>query len=195
MLTIMNKNNLKPGEVTELILETIADYLIDMGGYFKPSLNVLVGLIIKEILKKRKIEKKKIERSLKILEKREIIILEEKDDKVFIQLHKNGKSKIIKYSIKLLLDFKKKEKKWKGKWYIVFFDVPEIQRNKRDYLRRFLLKLGFYPYQKSVYLFPYECEEEINLIKTVVEGAKYMKYTIAEKIEDENLAKIFFKLH
>lgn len=190
----MNKNNLKPGEVTELILESIANYLIDMGGYFKPSLNVLVGLIIKEILKKRKIEKKKIERSLKILEKREIIILEEKDDKVFIQLHENGKSKIIKYSIKLLLYFKKKEKKWKGKWYMVFFDVPEIQRNKRDYLRRFLLKLGFYPYQKSVYLFPYECEEEINLIKTVVEGAKYMKYIVAEKIEDEKLAKTFFKL-
>lgn len=195
MLTIMNKNNLKPGEVTELILESIANYLIDMGGYFKPSLNVLVGLIIKEILKKRKIEKKKIERSLKILEKREIIILEEKDDKVFIQLHENGKSKIIKYSIELLLDFKKRKKEWDGKWFMVFFDVPEIQRNKRDYLRRFLLKLGFYPYQKSVYLFPYECEEEINLIKTIVEGAKYMKYIIAEKIEDENLAKTFFKLH
>ena len=35
---------------------------------------------------------------------------------------------------------------------------------------------------------------EINLIKKIVEGAKYMKYIIAEKIEDENLAKIFFKL-
>ena len=77
---------------------------------------------------------------------------------------------------------------------MVFFDVPEIQRNKRDYLRKFLNKIGFYRYQKSVYIFPYECEEEINLIKKIVEGAKYMKYIIAEKIEDEDAIKTFFKL-
>lgn len=72
--------------------------------------------------------------------------------------------------------------------------MPEAQRNKRDYLRKFLIKLGFYQYQKSVYLFPYECEKEVSLIKKIVEGAKYMKYIIAEKIEDELSAKEYFKL-
>ena len=93
-----------------------------------------------------------------------------------------------------MLDFKRKEKKRDGRWFLVFFDVPEIQRNKRDYLRKFLRKLGFFPYQKSVYLFPYECEEEVRLIKKIVAGAKYMKYIIAEKIEDEDLARTFFKI-
>ncbi|PIQ72998.1 CRISPR-associated endonuclease Cas2 [Candidatus Roizmanbacteria bacterium CG_4_10_14_0_2_um_filter_36_35] len=190
----MKNDKLKSGEVIESILETIADELIDMGGYYKPRLNVIIGHLIKEIIKRRKINKKKIQRAIKILEKKEIIALEEKDEQIFVQLHNKGKSTVLKYSIKSLFDFKKLKKKWQKKWYLVFFDVPEIQRNKRDYLRRFLLKLGFYPYQKSVYLFPYECEKEINLIKKIVEGAKYMKYIIAEKIEDENLAKIFFKL-
>ncbi|MDO8609981.1 MAG: CRISPR-associated endonuclease Cas2, partial [bacterium] len=96
--------------------------------------------------------------------------------------------------IKALLEFKKKKKQWNGKLCMVFFDVPEIQRNKRNYLRRLLLKIGFYGYQKSVYVFPYDCENEINLIKKIVEGAQYMKYIIAEKIEDELSIKNYFKL-
>ena len=87
-----------------------------------------------------------------------------------------------------------KKKKWNGKWFLVFFDVPESQRVKRDYLRKFLQQMGFFRYQKSVYLFPYECEEEVKLIKKIVEAAKYMKYIIAEKIEDESVAKTFFRL-
>jgi len=92
------------------------------------------------------------------------------------------------------LEFKKKNKQWNGKWFFVFFDVPETQKNKRDYLRKFLIKLGFFPYQKSVYIFPYECEKEVELIKKIVEGAKYMKYIVAEKIEDETKVKDYFKL-
>lgn len=190
----MKNNKLKSGEVIESILETIAEILISLGGYYKPRLNVIIGNLIKAVINKRRIDKKKIYRSIKMLEKREIIILKEINEQVFVQLHDNGKSTVLKYSIKSLLNFKKSKMEWQKKWYLVLFDVPEIQRNKRDYLRRLLLKLGFYPYQKSVYLFPYDCEEEIRLIKKIVEGGKYMSYIVAEKIENEKLAKIFFKL-
>jgi CRISPR-associated endonuclease Cas2 len=131
---------------------------------------------------------------MKILEKKQIIYLEENGNEVFVHIHNKGELTLLKYSIKSLLNFKRRRKMWQRKWYVVFFDVPEIQRNKRDYLRRFLLKLGFYRYQKSVYLFPYECEKEINLIKKIVEGAKYINYIVAEKIENEEQAKIFFNL-
>jgi len=126
--------------------------------------------------------------------KKDILNLQEKNGKVTVYLKNENHPKIIEYSIKSLLDFKRKEKKWNGKWFFVFFDVPEIQRNKRNYLRKFLIKLGFYPYQKSVYIFPYECEREVELIKKIVEGAKYIKYIIAEKIEEETDAKEYFKL-
>ncbi len=139
-------------------------------------------------------KKSKITRVLANLEKKEILNLQEKEGKVIVYLKNKNHPKIIEYSIKNLLDFKKKEKKWNGKWFLVFFDVPEVQKNKREYLRKFLIKMGFYRYQKSVYLFPYECEKEVGLIKKIVEGAKYMKYIIAEKIEDEPKAKDYFKL-
>jgi CRISPR-associated endonuclease Cas2 len=193
----LNKIKLKRWQLTKAVFEIILMGIISGGGHpLKPALPLIIDGIIR-LLKEKKnidIEEKKIRRILDNLEKREIIYLEEKDDKIFVHGVNSNHPRVIKYSIKILLDFKKKKKKWNGKWFLVFFDVPEIQRNKRDYLRKFLRDLGFYPYQKSVYLFPYECEKEITLIKKIVEGAKYMRYIIAEKIENEEQAKIFFNL-
>jgi len=187
---------LKRGQLYWYILEIIGLTLISGGNPLRP----IIPLAIKEIIKTLKevknlnIEEKKIKKSLESLEKNEIINLEEKGGNIFVKLKDKNNLTVIKYSTKALLDFKKKEKKWNGKWFLVFFDVPEIQRNKRNYLRKFLVDIGFYQYQKSIYIFPYECEKEIILIKKIVEGAKYMKYLVAEKIEDEKLIKSFFKL-
>jgi CRISPR-associated endonuclease Cas2 len=196
-LSSLKKIKLKRWELSKAILEVIVIGLVSGGGHpLKPTLPLMIDTIAKLIKggKQINIEEEKIKRVLKNLEKRDIISLKEKGGKIFVHTVNNHHHQVIKYSIKILLDFKKKTKKWNGKWFMVFFDVPEIQRNKRDYLRGFLVKLGFYPYQKSVYLFPYECEKEVSLIKKIVEGAKYMKYIVAEKIEDEKIAKIFFNL-
>ncbi len=178
------------GELTDLVLEAIANGLIEMKWGYKPRLPVVLGLILKYILeiKRKKISKEKIQRKLKNLEQRDILEIEEKNNDVYISLKNKGEKKIVKYSLQLLLDYKKREKRWDGKWFLVFFDVPEIQRNKRDYLRKLLKQLGFYQYQQSVYLFPYACDKEVVFIKKIVEGARYMKYIIAERIEDEELA-------
>jgi len=192
-----NKTRLKPGQIYWEIIKLLGMIYLSGGGLIsRPILPLLVDEI-KKLLKELKnieVEKEKIQTTLLKLEKRQIINLTEKDEKVFVEIEGKNKSVILKYSIKSILDFKKKKKEWNGRWYMVFFDVPEIQRNKRNYLRIFLIKIGFYRYQKSVYIFPYECEKEIQLIKQIVEGGKYMKYIIADKIEDEKTIKTFFKI-
>jgi CRISPR-associated endonuclease Cas2 len=187
---------LKRGQLYWYILEVVGLTLLSGGNPLRPIIPLAVKEIQKTLkeLKNLKVTEKNIEKSLKNLEKHEIIDLEEKGGEVFVKLKDKENLVVIKYSIKALLDFKKKEKKWNGKWFLVFFDVPEIQRNKRDYLRKFLHKIGFYCFQKSVYIFPYECEKEIALIKKIIEGARYMKYIIAEKIEDEEKIRSFFNL-
>jgi len=195
------KRLVKYGEISKGVLTYFGDAL--MAGYSSIegrrggiSPMMIMGYL-EDLLKSIKTDQeknRKLLRVLKNLEKQEILDLQEKDDKVIVYLKNKNHPKIVEYSIKNILEFKKKEKKWNGKWFLVFFDVPEIQRNKRDYLRKLLVRLGFYQYQKSVYLFPYECEKEVALIKKIVEGAKYMKYIIAEKIEDEVNAKKYFRL-
>ncbi|MEM4271424.1 MAG: CRISPR-associated endonuclease Cas2 [Candidatus Pacearchaeota archaeon] len=199
---IMAKKNpvFKYGELTKLVLTHIVDSVFE--GYQAvarrkgPGIFTIMEEIVRYIIevKKHRVSRAKVLRVLENLEKKEIIDLQEKDDKIFVYLKDKNHPKIIEYSIKSLLEFKKKKKVWDGRWFLVFFDVPESQRNKRDYLRKFLKKLGFYPYQKSVYLFPYECEKEVALIKKIVEGAKYMNYVVAERIEDESRARKYFHL-
>lgn len=187
---------LKRGQLYWYILEIIGMTLILGGNPLRPIIPMAFKEIIKTLkeVKQINIEEKKIKKSLEKLEKKEIINLEEKNGKLFVRIKDKNNRTIIKYSTKALLDLKRKTKRWNKKWFLVFFDVPESQRNKRNYLRKFLVDIGFYQYQKSIYIFPYECEKEIILIKKIVEGAKYIRYIIAEQIDDERTIKTFFKL-
>lgn len=193
---IKSKDTYKHNELRQIILAALGLGVIVGGVLITPNFPIVLGMIISLIkdFKKKDISEKKVKRVLQNLEKKEIIYLETKGEEVFVHLKNFFHPTILKYSLKEIFELKKQEKKWREKWYIVMFDVPEIQRNKRVYLRKFLRQIGFYPYQKSVYVFPYECEKEISLIKKIVEGGKYMSYIIADKIERENEAKIYFQL-
>jgi len=193
-----NKKRLKYGEIVDLLLEGLANNMIE-GWRWMPDrcqMPVILGDLIKYVLevKRKKIEEGRLKNTIKDLERRDVLLIEEKKDKAYVYLQEKGRKKVVEYSLKLILDFKRKKKKWDGRWFIVFFDVPEIQRNKRDYLRKFLKRLGFYPYQQSVYIFPYECGKEMAFIKKMIEGAKYISYIVAEKIEEEEKVKRFFNL-
>lgn len=186
----------KRGELYWEILKVLGMAAIGGSSINRPIMPLAaaeIARLLKE-LRSLTVEEKKIQRTLASLEKKEIISITEKGSNVSVVIKDRNHPVIVKYSVKAILDFKKKEKRWNGKWFMVFFDVPEIQRNKRDYLRGFLRDLGFFPYQKSAYIFPYACEEEITLIKNIVAAAAYMKYIIAEKIEDEERIKKYFNL-
>jgi CRISPR-associated endonuclease Cas2 len=190
------KSRIKYGEIVKGIFMALAEANAAASAKVHPNIFVIIDEIYEYIKEKSKakIPKHKIRRAIKVLEKKNILYLEEKKDKVYVHIKDKKNIIVQKYSLKALLDFKRKNKTWDGKWFLVIFDVPEKQKNKRDYMRRFLVDLGFYPYQKSVYIFPYECEKEVKLIKEIVEGTHYMKYIIAQNIEDEDHIKTFFKL-
>lgn len=191
-----SEDQYKHRQLRQIVLAALGISVLIGGIMITPNFPIVLGSILSLIkdFKKKDIPPAKIKRVLKNLEKKEIIYLEVKDKEVYVHLKNWLTPSIVKYSLQAILDFKKRKKQWNGKWFLVMFDVPEIQRNKRAYLRNFLKYIGFYPYQKSVYLLPYECEKEIALVKKIVEGAKYMSYVIAEKIENEQAAKIYFGL-
>ena len=168
-----------------------------MGGsvLITPNFPIVCGLLLKliEEIKGIKLPRYKVNRVLRKLEKREIVELEIKDKEVYVKVKEKNNIEIINYSIKTLLELKKK-KRWYGKWFLVIFDVPEKERKKRDYLRKFLKQIGFYSYNESVYVFPYECEKEIALVKKIVEGGEYISYIVADKLEKEEEIKRKFGL-
>src|SRR3989339_49786 len=93
------------------------------------------------------------------------------------------------------VEWKKIDKKdWDGKWRFIVFDVPEKFRTGRDALRWKIKKLGFYELQKSVFIFPYKCEDEINFIIEFFGIRKYVRYGIIDFIDNKAHLKQIFGL-
>ena len=87
----------------------------------------------------------------------------------------------------------KKPKKWDGKWRIVIFDITELKRNHREAFRGKLKELGFRVLQKSVWIHPFSCRDEIILLRDFFGlDENNIRLIVAEEIEnDEELRKIF----
>lgn len=183
------------GQVIEKILDGVAELLMATKTSYYGNIYFAAGKIIKILLEEKKLKQNQIKRSLNNLKKRKLIYIKKNKDQAYVYFTKEGKRKILKYSLRKILALKKENKKWKGYWFIVFFDVPEEEKLKRDYLRKFLKYIGFISYQKSVYIFPFECKEEVNLIKKMIDGGKYIRYVIAKEIEDEQKYRRIFHLH
>ncbi|MFC1756989.1 CRISPR-associated endonuclease Cas2 [Patescibacteria group bacterium] len=115
-----------------------------------------------------------------------------KDGTTTIILTVEGKKKALTYN---LLDLKiAKPKKWDGRWRIVLFDIPEKRRKERDSLRYFLRDMGFFEYQKSVFVHPYDCENEIDYIIEDFKVRKFVRFVVADKLDNELHLKKHFDL-
>ena len=86
----------------------------------------------------------------------------------------------------------KKPKKWNGKWRLVIFDIPMRFTKGREALRYHLKELNFFQFQKSAWIYPYQCEDEIIFIADFFGVGKYVEtLTIENILRDEKLKKHF----
>jgi len=133
---------------------------------------------------------KKISHELKNLNRTNLIkkIIKTKEGNYNIELTEKGKIKALEYYF--LRELEIKDKKWDGKWRMLIFDIPERLRNGRDSLRRKIKKLGFCELQKSVFVIPYECKKEIDLVVNFFELGRYVHYGILEIMGDEANQKL-----
>lgn len=115
--------------------------------------------------------------------------MQNSDGTITFVLTQKGKMRAITYNFN---NMKIEKDKWDGKWRFIIFDIPEKIRVGRDALRKKVKELGFYELQKSVFVFPYKCEDEINFIIEFFDMRKYVRYGIIDSIDNEiHLKKIF----
>ena len=88
----------------------------------------------------------------------------------------------------------KKPKKWDKKWRVLIFDIPEYRSSLRNKVRRTLNAIGFVRLQNSVWIYPYECEDLINLLKADFGIGKDLLYLIVDSLEYDNKLKKEFNL-
>ena len=140
---------------------------------------------------KNKYSKEKIARSLAYLKHKKLIeILEEKNGKMKVRLTNRGKKRLAEYSLNTLEI--KKPKLWDGKWRILMFDIPAHPKRynyARNALRNKVKELGFCQIQKSVWVYPYDCEEELLFVAEVFDVQNHIEIMTVEKILHEKSIK------
>ncbi|MEK9135342.1 MAG: hypothetical protein AAB451_03570 [Patescibacteria group bacterium] len=139
----------------------------------------------------QKYPKNKISDIFSRLKRQGLIETEQRGGQIHIKLSPEGRKKAGIYQINSLLI--KRPKKWDSKWRIVIFDIAELKKTHREAFRGKLKELGFQVLQKSVWVHPFNCEDEVCLLRDFFGlDKKDVQLIIAEKIEDsEELKKIF----
>ncbi len=141
----------------------------------------------------RNINEARLAKSLGGLNKNKIIIIREEKDKFTVRLTEKGK-KVVKEILFAGMNIEK-QKIWDKKWRIVIFDIPERKRrHMRDAMRQKLQTIGFYQLQKSVWVHPYPCEKEIQLLCEVFEINPFVNIITAEKIYNDDILLKHFEL-
>ncbi len=89
----------------------------------------------------------------------------------------------------------KKKRRWDKRWRVVIFDIPEKRRRIRDRLRIIMSELGFVRLQDSVWVYPYDCEDLMALLKADLKIGVAVLYMVVEHIENDNHLLAHFALN
>ena len=141
--------------------------------------------IVRSIAKEwRKINERNLRTAIKNLYKSKMVDYKENTDgTVRVVLTEMGRSKILKYDLDKIEI--KKPARWDKLWRLVVFDIPEDKNFGRKALAAKLKELGFYPMQKSVFIHPYECKDEIDFITEMFELTPYVRFLRVKDVDIE----------
>ena len=114
----------------------------------------------------------------------------EKDGKKYLRITPTGRKAFAFEQAKVAL--KNQKKKWDGRWRMIVFDIPERRSHIRARLRAVMSDIGFVRLQDSVWVYPYDCEDFVALLKAELRIGKDVLYAIADTIEhDKGLRRQF----
>jgi len=142
---------------------------------------------------KNKAQRKHFLSAFSYLRSKGLINVYKKNKQIYISLTKQGKERANQYQIDDLEI--KKPRKWDKKWRVIIFDIKHEHRIKREALRGKLKELDFYQLQKSVWVHPYNCSGEIDLLRKFFGLSKgEVRIILAQKIEDDEKIKKAYEI-
>jgi len=121
------------------------------------------------------------------------IAFEKREGKQYARITASGRKALIFEQEKAKLANAKK-KRWNERWRVIIFDIPERRRRTRDRLRNIMERTGFVRLQDSVWVFPYDCEDFIALLKAELKIGAAVLYMVVEHIENDKHLRAQFGL-
>lgn len=138
------------------------------------------------------IEKQAADRAINALYASKLLeARENQDGTATLVLNEKGKKRALTYQAKNMKIAR--PPKWDKKWRVITFDIPEDEREARDALREHLEYMGFYILQRSVFVHPFDCRDQIEFLVELHDIRKYVRFMLVEYIDNEKDIKSFFK--
>ncbi|OHA88943.1 MAG: hypothetical protein A3C70_00310 [Candidatus Zambryskibacteria bacterium RIFCSPHIGHO2_02_FULL_43_14] len=110
----------------------------------------------------------------------------------YYQLTLEGKKILRRWEMS---DYKlKKPKRWDQKWRVIIYDISEKKARIRRQILSLFHQAGLYMLQDSVWIYPYDCEDIIGLLKTDFGVGKEVLYIIANEVENDKYLRSHFGL-
>lgn len=122
-----------------------------------------------------------------------LIVFEEQGNRRYARITERGRAVLALQQHQLLLQTTRK-KRWDRRYRLVIFDIAEERRTVRIRLRETMRAAGFLRLQDSVWVYPYDCEDFVALLKADLRLGKEVLYIIAEKIENDRWLRQEFNL-
>jgi DNA-binding transcriptional regulator PaaX len=180
--------NYEKGELAKEILIGLAAGGFIVACLAMPGLTKIVPLFKPRGAKDRY----RINQAFSKLHKKKLIKIYTKNGNEVVEITMVGKKIVLEYNLdgmKLKIS-----KKWDGWWRIVMFDIPQSKKRARDAVSRKIKELGMYPIQKSVFVSPYVCKNEIDFIGEFFGVRGNIIYIKAKDIEGARKLKEYFHL-
>lgn len=168
------------GELARDVLRVIGAGLVAGSVVVAPNLAQVIDFFDPKGAK----ERRRIWRAIHYLEEKDAVIIEQEDGRDVVRLTSGGRIALDRQAIDELQI--KKPWRWDHRWRLVMFDIPQqaARSGAREALRWKLRDLGFIAYQKSVFIYPYECQREILAVAEVYGVRDCIRYIVAEEISD-----------
>lgn len=179
------KKRRRRANIKKMILVTVAIAGILGVGMVAPN---VLGAMAKLGLLPHGRQKELIQRSRTRLIKQGLL----KYENGMLSLTSNGEAALRRFELNEYQT--QKPKHWDGLWRVLIFDIPEKRRGLRDKVRCTLSAIGFVRLQNSVWLYPYDCEDLITLLKADFKIGKDLLYLVIERMEYDNRYKDYFGL-
>jgi len=178
-----NKRRVKRGEIQKLVLESVKLAGILSIGLVAPN---VIGAMAKLGLIQNKRQSEIVSSSSSKLVKKGLLKFNDK----YYELTQEGERKLRQWELQ---DYQfKRPQKWDKKWRVIIFDIPEKKKKVRDQIRDIFISAGFLRLQDSVWVYPYDCEDIIGLLKTDFGVGRDILYMIVDEIEnDKHLRRDF----
>ena len=126
-----------------------------------PSLKYDDAYFVERGRRQAKKEREQLRKHIDYLRRKHLVELKKEGDERLVRLTTKAKYEILRLQFVLHMRAQRK-RAWDRKWRLVLFDVPEIQKNYRNFLRKLLRQNGFRMWQLSVWVSPYNPEPHLS---------------------------------